>query len=1714
MKTYVPFSVTGYKVLMMLMVFLLGKQVSAQAPANDLCGNAITLTSSITCSSVGGTLNNALISAPAVATTCGTAGADVWYTFVAQSAWPTITLSGTGASLGTTNARIQILSGACGGFTSLGCVTGNVLSTASIYPAGLVAGTTYYIRIYSNTTLPTGGSAWDFSICISDPPVNDLCANAITLLSSTTCAATGGTLNNSAISNPAVTTTCGTAGGDVWYSFVAQSVYPTITLSSTGASLGTTNARIQMFSGNCGSLISLGCVTGNILSTASVYPTGLTPGTTYYIRIYSNTAAPTGGSAWDFSIGVCDAPVNDLCANATALTSSATCNTTGGTLNNASISNPAVTTTCGTAGGDVWYSFVAQSVYPTVTLSGTGASLGTTNARIQIFSGTCGILISLGCVTGNVLTTASVYPVGLVPGTTYFIRIYSNTAAPTGGSAWDFSIGICDPPVNDLCANAITLTSATTCNTTSGTLNNAAISVPVVTTTCGTAGGDVWYSFVAQSVYPTISLSGTGASLTAANGHIQLLSGPCGSFTSLGCVSALTFYTAVTYPTGLVPGTTYYIRVYSNTVAPAGGSAWDFSICVTDPPANDLCANAIPITTGAACTTVTGTVNYATFTTGTTTSCAGAGVKYDVWYSFVAQSANPTITLSNIGANFAAQNPGIQVFSGSCAALTSMGCGITTSYTAPLGLTVGNTYFVRIYSVTAIAPATLGNFDICIQDPVAPANDECAGAILLTSSTTCNNFTSTVVNSTPSAGVPAVCSGTAKYDVWFTFVAQTTNPSIKLSTIGATFNGQSPKIQVLSGACGSLVSVGCNGTTYTPTGLTVGATYYIRVYSITASAVPGVSGNFDICIQDLPAPLNDNCAGAISLTSAAGCTNTAGTLLNSTATPGIPGDCGDPNSPEVWYSFVANSLYPYITLSSVGAQFTAASPRIQLLSGTCGSFTSVACVSGTSLNGYFATGGAGLTIGNTYYVRIYTNSAVMSGTAWGFNICITDPAQPTVDYGKSYVNITKGSGGGTIEPGDELEIRATIAVRSNAAYNPSFTGAIPANTTYVPNTLRILTNEGKTYKQWTDAADGDPAGVSGTIVNFNLGNGATSSLGGIIKSTDRPIAGGASIIIVSYHVIVGAVPFGSLVSVGGGSTTFSNALGTITTINFPAVTAVVYKNYGICTNTVGGNGILSESGGTFGSGNTKDRAASGNVPNNYTYTAFSPSSPGDYFYGISNNTSPSTAPANYSIDPNDPVSAHRVFGGFWDIIGDHTGASDPLAGNPATDVNNGQSGGYMVVINASYRTDTAFLDTVRNLCPNTSYEYSAWFRNMCRRCGTDSTGTGFSSAGYVPTGPGDTSGVHPNLTFNINGYDYYTTGDMGYTGQWVKKGFTYRTGPAETQMVISIRNNAPGGGGNDWAIDDIGVATCSPTLNLNPSTPIVNVCYGDGASLSATVQSFFDNYTYYVWEQSNDNGATFSSTGYSNSGTVVPTYTGTDYIYTATGPSFIGDSTTNLNIFRLRVASSATNLADTNCSFLAVRTVQVLVNNCMDLLKTDFLNVTGSLQNNYAGIHWQTSNEFGEINFEIEKSIDGNQFISIGKVKGNAVNGNGSYLFNDPTALNGQAYYRIKMIEKSSFKYSKVILLSPGQISFAVKNLVNPFTNTISFDALTPDAANIKVYILDNFGRVVKEYTQAAYKGVTPVKINSLGGLSAGIYLLKIEWQNESVVSRVIKSNK
>lgn len=430
------------------------------------------------------------------------------------------------------------------------------------------------------------------------------------------------------------------------------------------------------------------------------------------------------------------------------------------------------------------------------------------------------------------------------------------------------------------------------------------------------------------------------------------------------------------------------------------------------------------------------------------------------------------------------------------------------------------------------------------------------------------------------------------------------------------------------------------------------------------------------------------------------------------------------------------------------------------------------------------------------------------------------PLFAQVQTGKSYINVSKNLTGGTFEPGDTLEIRASIAVGSFSSFSISqvrYNDTINANFTYLAGTLKILTNEGLIFRSYSDAASDDAAMFNNTnkTLRINLGTGTgnagntgngTGGAGTIAYNNKPSFYGGVCIMVASFRVRINALPFNTVLTMHGGAFRYTQA-GSPVIASFTTNSLMLFQNIGVCPNFVGGNAVI-ENNGTFGNGTTQNRSASAIVPG-YTFVNFSANAPNDGSYGIANNTSATGATNNGVAYPH----SSRVFT-VWDIIGDHTGAASPTAGNPATTV--GSSGGYMAVVNASYATSRAIQQDVSNLCPSTYYDFSAWFRNICPKCSCDSNGRGALNTLFNGPYP---PGVKPNLTFQLNGIDYYTTGDIPYTGLWEKKGFTYLTGPAQTSFTLSIRNNSPGGGGNDWAVDDVSLSTCVPDieLNYNPS---------------------------------------------------------------------------------------------------------------------------------------------------------------------------------------------------------------------------------------------------------------------------------------------------------
>lgn len=728
----------------------------------------------------------------------------------------------------------------------------------------------------------------------------------------------------------------------------------------------------------------------------------------------------------------------------------------------------------------------------------------------------------------------------------------------------------------------------------------------------------------------------------------------------------------------------------------------------------------------------------------------------------------------------------------------------------------------------------------------------------------------------------------------------------------------------------------------------------------------------------------------------------------------------------------------------------------------------------------------------------------------------------TLDYGKSYINVTKGVNGGTIETNDILEIRATFVVRSGTLDSCAFYDTIRAGTQYIPGSMAILTNEGKVYKPFTDALNtGDcgwfnPAAGPGGAVRIHLGfvdanNPASAYRRGQIRSTHRPNVFGACVMVCSYRVRVTA-PIGSQIALGGGAITYRVGTNPIQRVVYPGNIVAVYTNSGICANSVGVNALGTEFNGTFGTGRPRNRGTSTNVPGSYTYNMFTTNGPGDYYYGIANNTSTETgySTSNNWPKPDGANPTHRVFR-VWDIIGDHTGATNPLLGNNAADTVANGNAGYMLVINSSYRIDSAFQHTISGLCPNTYYEISAWMRNVCSKCGNDSANINASSGNpaYIPTAPGDSSGVRPNVTFEVNGVDYYSTGDMRYTGQWVKKGFTYLTGPLQTSITLKLFNNAPGGGGNDWALDDISVATCTPNLQMIPSGN-ANVCLGTQVDMACIVRAYFANYVYWTWEMSTNGGVTWGPTGVSGVGS--PVLSGGQYQYTATYPSFIADSSVHLRRYRIRIASTPTNLTDPNCSFADMTTIMVWVNNCQWVLQTKLKAFTGNIQNGYGRVQWESENESGNVVYEIERSYDQSGFEKIGEVVGGSGGSAHTYQFTDPNLLSAHTYYRLKVKEGNNFQYSKIILLSNRALQYELKSVLNPFRETLSFEMIAPADGVAAVSLIDMYGRIVKQSQEPFNKGLTNIRLNNLGRLPAGTYTLNVHAGGQVFNKKVIRT--
>jgi len=165
-------------------------------------------------------------------------------------------------------------------------------------------------------------------------------------------------------------------------------------------------------------------------------------------------------------------------------------------------------------------------------------------------------------------------------------------------------------------------------------------------------------------------------------------------------------------------------------------------------------------------------------------------------------------------------------------------------------------------------------------------------------------------------------------------------------------------------------------------------------------------------------------------------------------------------------------------------------------------------------------------------------------------------------------------------------------------------------------------------------------------------------------------------------------------------------------------------------------------------------------------------------------------------------------------------------------------------------------------------------------------------------------------------------------------------------------------------------------------------------------------------------------------------------------------------------------------------------------------------------LEWTTLTEIRTNHFEVERSVNGFDYSSIGIV--NSVGNSTSsvdYKFVDNSVKERTYYYRLKMVDRDgSFEYSGIIVINRTNRTDDIIKFVypNPFNDQINIILNGSSNSGVTVQLFDLRGKLVIEELYNTNKFTQSLSINS-SLLRNGVYLLKIIDGEKSYVRKLTK---
>ena len=161
---------------------------------------------------------------------------------------------------------------------------------------------------------------------------------------------------------------------------------------------------------------------------------------------------------------------------------------------------------------------------------------------------------------------------------------------------------------------------------------------------------------------------------------------------------------------------------------------------------------------------------------------------------------------------------------------------------------------------------------------------------------------------------------------------------------------------------------------------------------------------------------------------------------------------------------------------------------------------------------------------------------------------------------------------------------------------------------------------------------------------------------------------------------------------------------------------------------------------------------------------------------------------------------------------------------------------------------------------------------------------------------------------------------------------------------------------------------------------------------------------------------------------------------------------------------------------------------------------------------WATTEEINFNHFEILRSADGANFKNIGTVKASGSTSGSKYNFVDATPLQGDNYYRLKIVDNDDqFKYSSIVLVKISNNENAgVSAWPNPVQNEYKIKMNRLEKGDYRIEVLNSMGQlqITKKIT---ITGDHVETMNRSTMNSSGIYWLRIVNEKNNYTVKTIR---